>query len=203
MPFDSQKRSKQASIRPRDASGHFLPKDRRIKTSVKTSGGVNVLSKLFKKEEAEDDALVNLKVSNPLKKIINILQELKAKQATTVSLRFTIPLIALPVAFLIAFQLGRSQANCISNYSSRPGTLKIIPVSTNTNLIPYLPDIFNIRQKVFEEKALLVNNNETISILGNAPNLKQFENQPVIVTGNYSSCEQTISLDFSENIKRY
>lgn len=188
-------------------------KDKFIKVDKKSGGAGDLISKLIKTGESKDDeALIDIKVTNPLHKIAQILQDIKNHQSTTVSLRFTIPLIALPIIILLAFQIGRSQTICSQGFQSKTGTIKNMYVQApkEDGLFHFVP--FNPIRRVYNQKdfipakrtVLISNNEETITVLAN-PNfdLAIFDNQRVVVTGNYSSCSQTITLDSAQNISLY
>lgn len=209
MSYDPVARSKNAAKQERGPHGYFLPKEGQVKSSVKSSGaGINI-GKLFKAEKAEDDeSLVSLKVSNPLSRIIQILQDIKNKQATTVSMRFTIPLIALPIVFLVAFQLGRGQASCQFYQTSVIGSVKniIVMKQPSKNLFTRLTSFMPLGQdKLLEtsQPILITDSGEVITIDNRTGiDLKNLESK-LIVTGNYSSCTKTLTLDNRQNIQEY
>src|SRR5258708_4459280 len=110
--YDSKSKHQQAAAtQPHDAHGQFAPKDQ-VKETVSVSGALPAISADLSKVPSENDDLVDVKVHNPLHRITKLLQDIKSHQSTTVSMRFTIPLIALPIVLLVAFQLGRAQTNC-------------------------------------------------------------------------------------------
>lgn len=176
---------------PRDEHGHFLPK--------------NVL---------DDSTLIDIKVSNPLKRIYDLLAEIKKHQSTTLSLKFTIPLIALPVFLFAAFQLGRGETACIPLTTTKVGVLKNITVDVPKNPpsgLMRLLAVFRKTQKVTPaselvtaDRAVLINAwGETLTIVHEASTgaiLKGLENQKVMVTGTYSACTSSITLESGKNV---
>ena len=192
---------------PRDNKGHFAT------NKAKSAGSVNILSHLIHTGEGHDDTtLIDVKVTNPLRRIVEAIGDLKKHQSTTFSLRFTIPLIALPVFLLVAFQLGRVQTACNQAITSKVGTIKNVTVQIpkeNTTwfswiwtFFPTLPKLGTTEQLITEERTVLINpQNETLTILHHATlNLKPYENQQVLITGKFSACSSVITLESKENI---
>jgi len=161
----------------------------------------------------DDETLVNVKVNNPLHKITQLLQQIKEHQSTTVSMRFTIPLIALPIVLLAAFQLGRVQTTCSPVFSSQVGQLLIIsleiPKVDDTWYSPFLnviPGNFIPQRTVgftHENRAVLLSKDGTTLSLLPAPgiNLSNFNHTQVITSGNFSACNKAITVDSPTNIQ--
>jgi hypothetical protein len=166
------------------------------------------------KANAADDTIVDVKVRNPFHRIMKLLQDIKSKQSTTVSMRFTIPLIALPIVLLAAFQLGRAQTVCASRFTSQVGVLRSInimaPPATKdvySNLLSFFPDIPKL-QKTEEltatKSTILVNmQGEVLNVFHTAKlEISSFANEGVIISGMLSPCAGTITLDDPQNITR-
>lgn len=213
MPFNSDARRVKAIKQKRDEKGHFIPLNPEIKVKSKSTGAANVISRFFKTEEVQDDeSIVKVSVNNPFKRIIKLLEELKSKQATTLSLRFTIPLIALPIVFFLAFQLGRSQVPCQKYETSLIGNIKNILISKKENpplavrvvsFIPFMKDFFE-PNRIVENQSLLLEGNNITTILNNSSLiLKNFEGKKIILTGVYSTCENTFTLENPQNLNLY
>ncbi len=193
----------------RDAHGRFLKKTT-VQGKTSTTGAGNILSKLVQTEKGTDDeTLVDIKITNPLHRITQILQEIKDHQATTFSFRFTIPIIALPIFLLVAFQLGRSETRCTESFVTKVGTLKtievVVPESRSwmkdiLSAVPFLPISSDTTVKV-RRSLLLTPDNQTFTIEQKAGVMVvPFENQQVFLTGAYNPCSQVVSLDSQQNI---
>lgn len=190
----------------RDAQGHF------IKSKAKVSGAGNLLANLIHAREGHDnEALIDIKITNPLKRIVEVLQEIKKHQATTFSFKFTVPLIALPVFLLAAFQFGRVQTACPQLVTSKLGTIKNLSVEVARDDSGWFWWLFSPQftpkpQAVGELEAknltiLIGPQGETITVLHDKGlNLETYENQRVILTGKYSSCGGAITLDSPKNL---
>lgn len=207
MPFDNKKRSEQAKERVRDQSGHFIS----LKPKVKVAGQADLISSLVHAEkETDDSSLINLKVNNPFEKILRYLKDIRDKQSTTVSMKFTIPLVALPIAILLSFQLGRYQSQCNSYFSSQIGIVENIEMVRKTasdnwflKLLGYLPGLGEVylKEELLHQPVLMVSPERSILIDNKTKStLEGFGKNQVIVSGDYNSCTQTLTLDSAENI---
>ncbi|MDP2692836.1 MAG: hypothetical protein Q8O88_04325 [bacterium] len=189
------------SKHPQDEYGHFIRKDPQVSGLLHTA------------TTNDDETLIDVKVNNPLHKITQLLQQIKSHQSTTVSMRFTIPLIALPIVLLAAFQLGRVQTTCSPVFTSQVGNLQILSLqvpkidsSWYSPFVNLLPGNF-IPQKTIgftrEDRAvLLTQDGNTLSLLpAKGLNLSALNNMQVIVSGEYSACNKAITIDNQSNIK--
>jgi|GEM_PF-3283133 len=213
MSFDSQKKSAQASTQPRDSNGHFI-KTATKETTAAASEGKDILQQLVKTTSSTDDtALVDVKVTNPLHKISLLLQDIKTHQSTTFDLKFTIPLIALPIFLLAAFQLGRINTSCLQTFTSKTGTLHVLsimaPVDTTPNIwqtmfsfVPLFPKPVAKKDLVETEEAILsTDDNTTLTIVTNyLSSLAKYDDKHVVVSGYASACTNSMTLDAKENI---
>ncbi len=211
MPYDSKFRSKKATKQLRDKNGHFYSP----KPKVKVSGPTNILADLVKTEEGDNkgSSWITLSINHPFRKIIEILEQIKNKQSTKVDLSFTIPLVALPVVLILAFQFGRYQTECQTHFSTQTGTLQNITVVRNVtpehwflktlSYLPFVGDTYT-EQKTLKEAVLTTPQNETIIINNEAgADLNPFNQGKVIVFGDYNSCAQSLTLESDKNISNY
>ncbi len=199
---------------PRGPHGHFLSSkvqvlQEELADKKSTQNTVDV------ENGKDDESLIDIKVNNPLHKITQILESIKSHQSTSFNLKFSIPLIALPVfivALLGVFQLGRAQVSCFPTFTSKIGTLKTIDVMSPKNspnilsgfilFFPALPKILPANNLTKTTTTLLIQSSQDpISVIKpDNMNLINYEGQTVIVSGNYSECTNSITLDNQENI---
>ena len=191
-------------------------KDKLIKSVKEAKGSLEVLSDFISAKESEDDStLIDIKVTNPLKRIYTLLQDIKKHQSTTFSLRFTIPLIALPIFLFVAFQLGRGSYVCSQNFTSKKGIIKNLQIDAPIENRSVIDRLFNFTSNsinienigseyIHTSKAVLDVNNELIDIISvKSIDLTKYENNQVIVSGIYSSCSNTMTLNSNNNIVTY
>ena len=200
--MEQQPENQPESKHPHDEHGHFIRKEPQVSGLLRSA----VVSD-------ETAPLVDVKVNNPFVSFFNLLKQIKNHQSTTVSLRFTIPLIALPIVLLAAFQLGRVQTTCSPVFSSQVGRIHILTIqvpktesswySPFTNLLPgnFVPQ--KATGFTHENRAILLLSDGTTLSLIPIPgiNLTDLNNMPVIVSGNYSACNKAITIDAPTNIQ--
>jgi len=195
------------STLPREAGKHLGSSE------AKTKGALDSISRFVRTVESDDDEnLIDIKVNNPFKRIIELLKDIRRKQSTTFSLKFTIPLIALPVFLLTAFQIGRFQTGCTPTIVTKIGTVKNITIDVpneKVDLVASVLSFFRTVPKVrtgvplvAKERALLISpQGETLTILHTDEiGLGPLEGRTVFLTGSYSSCSPVIALDSKQNI---
>lgn len=200
-PPDSKPTPPPEPKHPQGEHGHFIRKDPQVSGLLRASA------------TDDDGTLIDVKVNNPFRRFFEFLRQLKNHQSTTVSLRFTIPLIALPIVLLAAFQLGRVQTTCSPIFTSQIGALQIlslqVPKENTSWYTPFLnlmPGNFVPRKtKGFtsEDRAiLLARDGSTLSLLpASGVSLNAFNHQSVIVSGEYSACNKALTIDNPANIQ--
>ena len=172
---------------PRDAHGRFVKVGQiTAKTEVKTP--IPTTNPEFEKP------ILQVTVTNPLKKILYWLDQIRRKQTTTFAVKLSIPLIALPVIIFAAFQLGRSsvvlpfvkyQASPPSTQNpspspvpySRSGTLKI---ARSDDQIKYVLALKNGENVLLQIPTGIV--------------LTKYQNKQVLITGYYNRQANLLSV---------
>lgn len=191
-----------AAKRLRDANGHFIKKG---------------LLSIEENKNQKDETLIDVKVTNPLHRITMILQDIKRRQATTIDLKFTIPLIALPVFMLIAFSLGKNAsvlAACQGNTQTKIGViyiLKSIPATPQglsakiSGFFSFLPffDKTNTNQIQTVNRPILIQRDNSTMTLNNQSNvnLTPYQTRQVFATGIFNSCENTLTLQSADDVQ--
>lgn len=131
-----------------------------------------------------DKPLLQVSITNPFKKIMYWLDQIRRKQTTTFAIKLSIPLIAIPVIAFAFFQLGK---NFALPYSSTliPST---VPSSSPT------PDLIISRAGILKiakgkETRYLLNLKDGRVIVLEIPlgaDLSKYQNKQVLVTGSYN-----------------
>ncbi|MCL4352993.1 hypothetical protein M1615_00810 [Patescibacteria group bacterium] len=189
-----------------DSQGRFSKK-----TQKQGSPGI---AQLFKTSDSSDDTtLVDVKITNPLHRITQILEQIKNRQGIPVSLHFTIPLLALPLVLFTVFQLGRAQTDCTPYFTSHVGILKsfkvLVPKQDSSiswqsllAFLPVMPRPQSRNELVARDWTLLLEENgDTVTVVKNPGlDVTSYENKRVIINGNFSACTHAIALDAPQNI---
>src|SRR4030042_2629084 len=170
---------------PRDENGRFI--SLKAKTSQSGPKDVKINPELEK-------PILQVTVTNPLKKILYWLDQIRKKQTTTFALKLSLPLIAIPVIIFAAFQIGRSSVVLpfLQNSTptpvikpsptppvpySRSGTLKIAKTGSQTKYVLAL--------KNGENDLLEIPKNEKLT---------KYQNKLVLVTGIYNRQSKVIAV---------
>lgn len=216
MPFNSVKRKQNALKQVRGASGRFtsFTADTLKQVHASTQGFLGKQIHVEKTTDENPHKLIKIEVTDPFHKVYELLKDIKAKQTIPVSLKFSLPLVGLPFLMLAVFQLGRVQTSCPTITTTKAGTIKnimvMIPKPPGSlemvrRLIPQIPQLEEPGELLKEKRVILLDkeNNATNIIHADKTTLIQYENQPVLLTGTYSSCTHSITLDSLENILIY
>ena len=191
------------------STSHYQPegsKDKLISSKTTTEGAAKIASDLISASEGDDPGtLIDIKITNPLKKIYELINEIKKKQSTTLSLKLTIPLVALPIFLFVAFQLGKDQALCEQYFTSRIGIVKTLDVEEAVETGGLLSKLkIKSPTTIYEhvQRTILIDSvGSIITILNQKQvDISKYENTKVVITGTYSSCTDVITLVSKDNI---
>lgn len=174
----------------RDAHGRFTKTSSlKIQTSVSTPGA-NVNPEFEK-------PVLQVTVSNPLKKILYWLDQIRKKQTTTFAVKLSIPLIALPVIIFAAFQVGRSSV-VLPFIKYPPATSNQLPATNpSPSPVPYSRSgILKIAKTEGQIKYVLALKNGENVLLEVPTNIQltKYQNKQVLVTGIYNRQANVISV---------
>lgn len=155
-----------------------------LKTKVETINGIPVDPTLEK-------PLISVTVTNPFKKVLYWLDQIRRRQTTTLAFKLSIPLIALPVIIAGIFSLGRLSGISFQKFQqvqkplastapaasaapsinlSRAGTLKIAKSATKTTYL------------------LALRNGTLVNLeVPDYIDLTKYQNKQILVTGSYNS----------------
>lgn len=148
-----------------------------IKTTVKTT----TLPPVPELEKP----LLEVSITNPFKKIMYWLDQIRRKQTTTFAIKLSIPLIALPVIAFAFFQLGK---NFALTYNPTP-LLTLTPKSSpsTSDLVISRAGILKIAQG--NETRYLLNLKDGRIIVLEIPSqidIKKYQNKQILATGPYN-----------------
>ena len=160
----------------RDAHGRF------IKKTVTVSTPTSNINPEFEKPVLE------VRVTNPFKKILYWLDQIRKRQTTTFAVKLSIPLIALPVIIFAAFQVGRSSVVLPFLKSAPPTTAPTIQTSPSPTAVPYSRSgTLKVAKTTNQIKYVLALKNGENVLLEIPQNIQltKYQNKQVLVTGYY------------------
>ena len=160
MPFITNQAKSLSKSRMRDKKGRFI-----------------TINPEFEKP------LVQLSITNPFRKILYWLDQIRKRQTTTFAIKLSIPLIALPVIIFAIFQLGR-----LSGISFQK--TQLLPPATPLPAQPITlsrAGILKVAKGVETRYLLALKNGQIINLqIPDKLDLTKYQNKQILVTGTYS-----------------
>lgn len=141
--------------------------------------GVHAVDLEMKQSENLNDPLldINFKLNNPIGRLYLALQRIWKSQNTIISLRFTIPLIVLPIAIYVCYLLWQGRG--VSVPMSKLGVIHAVSMAGNLRDVLVLPtsDVY------------------VIDYASSFPLSSRLAEKPVIVSGTYHVQSNTLRVD--------
>lgn len=209
MTEDTELKSKMDGTiddRPRDDEGQFVSSVKEEEHQKK-----DPISKYFSENihySRNKDDLLDVHVGNPLRRITQLLEEIKKQKAFSFTLKGSLGLAGVFLALSIFGVLGGGRMLCDKGPQSKIGTIKILNITERepSTEIPVLSQIIDFfAPKPLHPRTILVdqgNTNVNIPFSSNV-NFKQYENLQVAATGNYNACSQTLKVSDPSGIEIY
>lgn len=215
MPYTKEEHKQVASEMPRDAHGHFIKKSAQP-VSGTAQKEANPLSKFLSSHvnNPKNDDLIDIHVGNPLRRITQILEDLKRQKAFSFTVKGSLGIVGVVLALSLLGIFGGDRLLCSKGIQSQIGIIKTLQVKEKVNSqIPFVGsflDLFNSNSvaqanSVFQNRIVLIKRDDSvISIIKPSyltiPTFMQ--GLQVIVTGNYDACSSTISIKETKSIER-
>jgi len=144
--------------------------------------------------------LVSFSISNPFKKILYWLDQIRKKQTTTFVLKVSVPLIALPVFVFALFEVGKWSGLTFTRFQSLTSTPAASSVSASPTPITSVEvskaGTLKIAKSTNQTRYLLSLRNGTIVPLEipQSIDLSKYTNKQVLVTGLQNKVTGVISV---------
>lgn len=141
--------------------------------------GVHAVDLEMKQSENLNDPLldINFKVNNPIGRLWLALKRIWKSQNTIISLRFTIPLLVLPIAIYVMYVLWQGRG--VNVPMSKLGVIHAVQMDSVTRDILILPT---------SDVILLAYNSDFDMTT-------HLSEKPVIVVGNYNNLKNILNVD--------
>lgn len=150
---------------------------RKIGRSVSVNGVHAVDVDVIKAENLNDPLLdLNIKVNNPIGRLWLALKRMWKSQNTVVALRFTIPLIVLPIALYVGYRLWQGRG--VSTPMSKLGIIHEVIITGSPKDVLVLPtsDVYMLSYDISFNTA------------------HRISEKPVIVVGNYNHLRNELTV---------
>ena len=141
--------------------------------------GVHAVDLELKQSENLNDPLldINFKVNNPIGRLWLALKRIWKSQNTIISLRFTIPLLVLPIAIYVLYVLWQGRG--VNVPMSKLGVIHAVQMDSTTRDILILPT----------SDVILLSYNSGFDMT------THLAEKPVIVVGNYNNLKNVLNVD--------
>ncbi len=202
MAVDKLK-SEVSKSRPRDEKGHFtsLPNLSNLKSPLD-----KFLASHTGNYKNEDD-LLEVRIGNPLRRVIELLEEIKKQKAFSFTLKGSLGITGVILAISLFGIFGGGKIICDKGIQSQTGTIKVLDYreiySKPVPVISYILELISPPVKEIKHRTILIRNDgSTVYIpFSEDVSVSQYSGNSVVITGNYNSCSQTITLDDPSGIE--
>lgn len=217
MPYTKEEHQEVALKMERDEHGHFNKKADQPSSPSAPSKSSNTSKLAFLKsifptgtnfsKDADEDTLIDVHVNNPLKRIVELLQDIKKQKVFSFSLKGSLGLAGVALVLTGIGIFGGTEAFCTKGVQSHIGTIKILQTQeeiteTSIPILSQIPLISQIAQTILPSQTISKNriilvksDNTTIHLIPSKYfSLAEFTNLLVVATGSYNSCSQTLNL---------
>lgn len=215
--------SQLAQERPRDEQGHFipLPDPKPIPDpSTSVTPGKNILSRFFHDNSAvskttDDNTLIDVHIGNPLRRISQLLEDIKNQKAFTFNVKGSLGLAGILLVLTTFGIFGGTRALCNKGEQSRIGRI----MQLNLPRQPEVPSLIQRAQNIWnaltgkttqekptaQNRLVLIQQDQTVfHILGTIPaNILGVSTATFILTGDIDNCSQTITVKDPKAIQEH
>lgn len=167
----------------------------------------------------DKDDLLDVHIGNPLKRITELLEDIKRQKAFSFTLRGSLGIMGVALALSTFGILGGSKMLCDKGTQSYIGIVKQLTYVEEDAypLLTQISDAYNIlvggrpHEKPTTKLILIQRDSSAINLQiarlldrgGPVPDwMAPFLNRPAIVTGNYDSCSRTLKIEQQTGVER-
>lgn len=187
-------------------------------SSATTSKNKSILKSVFPhkvsvEHTADDDTLIDVKLNNPLRRIAELLEEIKKQKAFSFTLKGSLGVAGIAMVITTFGIFGGTKAFCSKGTQTHTGTLRQLEVKESPErsvvveraLIVWDALTGNDFQRRNRKRVILMKDDGSIIAVSeriadlSLPGFKF----PVIVTGDFDSCSQTLTLKNSNGVEQY
>ena len=145
------------------------------------------------------DELLNIHVGNPLRRITELLEEIKKQKAFSFTLKGSLGIAGVFLALSIFGILGGGKILCDKGNQSQIGTVRILNIKDTDNAsdLPIISLWINyFKPRHTYSRAVLIRPSGDVIRLpySNVVNFSTYANYDVVATGNYDACDQSLTI---------
>lgn len=203
----SELKSEVAQQKARDEEGHFVHEDQ---TNPGHADHHNPLGQFFSDHthpSKNKDDLLDVHVGNPLRRITKLLEDIKKQKAFSFTVKGSLGIAGVALALGVFGVFGGGQIICDKGIQTHIGTIKVLQIQDQDSAtIPALSLFLDyFAPKVMHQRTVLIKADQTVIRIpfSRTVDLGKYSNFPVIVTGKYDSCSQTLVVTDATGIEIY
>ena len=174
-----------------------------------------VLNKTKVSETSDDDTLINVHIGNPLRRITELLEEIKKQKAFSFTLKGSIGIMGVALALSFLGFFGTTHALCDKGVQTHKGVVKVLKVTDAEpdhvvakiqRIIKYFSTFLSPDDNTSPRYRYILelSDNTTIHLnRGRDASFTPFKDKAVYATGNYDSCSKQLTIQTPEAIEEY
>lgn len=187
-----------AKDRPRDKEGHFIPSE--VKDLPKNDQ--NPVTKFLHDETAvhksNGDELVDIHVGNPLKKIQDLLEDIKRQKAFSFNIKGSLGVAGIALVLGTFGIFGGTKAFCSRGVQTKIGAIKTLSYQqvSKERFWEKIPFVSDFMPKSTSERVILIEqDSKTTRLVYNKKALQNIaQNTIYIATGEFDACSNELKL---------
>ena len=189
--------SEEISSRPRDEKGKFI-------SVPDYKSGKSTLERFLLSHTGnykDQDDLIDIRIGNPLGRIIALLEDIKKQKAFSFTLKGSLGVAGVVLVISMFGLFGGSKVLCDKGLQTEIGTIKVLNAreiySREIPVLSYLINYLSPSKKFIKNRTILVVlNNSTLYIpFSENIDISPYINRVVYATGEYNSCNRTLEID--------
>ncbi len=207
-------KSKDSAVRDKSGKIAVTPKDESvIPSKSKTVLETIIPHKVSVEHKTDDDTILDVKIGNPLRRITQLLEEIKKQKAFSFSLKGSLGVAGIAMVITTFGIFGGTKAFCSKGVQSHIGQLHQLQISNAPDrsviveraMIIWDALTGNDFTRRNRKRVVLVKDDQSvITVSERVANLSLPSFQlPVIVTGDFDSCSQTITVNEINGVEYY
>lgn len=196
-------KSEATASRPRDEKGHFINIPQ-----IKSTD--NVLTRFLMSHTGnykDQEDLLDIRIGNPLGRIINLLEEIKNQKAFSFTLKGSLGIAGVVLVISLFGIFGGGQIICEKGRQTEVGTIKVLQAkeiySNSVPVLSYFLELVSPPQKTIKNRVVLIKNDSSTINIPYVENidLSKYSDAYVAATGTYNSCSQALSIMDTSDIE--
>jgi hypothetical protein len=157
----------------------------------------------------DPDTLVDVHVNNPLKRVVQLLEEIKKQKAFSFTLRGSLGIMGVVLTLSVFGVFGGGQILCEKGLQTRTGTLRVLQLTeevTDPDVTwskAWFQKLFYLNQTTLRQRVVLLSPDEPPIHINTLVKhkLEDLHGREVIVTGNLNSCSSTLTLRNEQSVE--